>query len=193
MERTKLLTVAVLGLLLLNLITIGFLVLRSGKQRGPEQHRSLNGEGPSRIIIGRLNFDSQQQQQYQKLIAAHQKQTRLLADQSVQLYRDYYGLLKETQPDNMRASSLGSQIAQNQREQAELNFAHFKAIKALCRPEQQAAFEALVNDLSRLFGRQQRRPRLNHDGPRGGGPDGPGQPDMDGLPEGPPQNSPPRP
>ncbi len=187
MERTKLLTVAVLGLLLLNLVTISFLLLRSRTQRAPNRPIPPDGDGPSRILIERLHFDSRQQQQYQTLIAAHQQQTRLLAEQSVQLYRDYYGLLEKTPPDTMQARALSSQIAQNQRAQAELNFAHFEEIKALCRPDQQPAFRALVSDLSRLFGRQPRRPRPNHNRPQVGRPDEPGRP------EGPPEHLPPRP
>ncbi|MBO0947816.1 periplasmic heavy metal sensor [Fibrella forsythiae] len=177
MERTKLLTIAVIGLLLLNLVTIGFLVLRPGKPGGRPEDGPPGGEGPSRIIIERLHFDDNQQERYQTLIEAHRAQTRELASQSVHLYRDYYGLLENDQPDTAQITSLNRQIGQNQREQAQLNFDHFNDIKQLCRPDQQAAFRQLVSELSRLFGRQQRPPR----------------PSPDGQPEGPPANLPPRP
>lgn len=197
MERTKLLTVAVIGLLLLNLLTIGYLVLRPDERRGPGQNGPPGGGEPSTVIIERLQFDSLQQQQYAQLINAHQKQTRALSRQSVELFRAYYGLLEAVQPDTAQANSLSQQIAQNQRNQARLNFAHFEEIKRLCRPDQQAAFNQLVSELSRLFGRQQRPARSGRGRPPGDRPEGPPSPDIGGPPEdrleGPPENAPHRP
>lgn len=179
MERTKLLTIAVIGLFLLNLITIGFLLVKPNQLLRPGDSRGA--EEPATIITQRLHFDSGQQQAYRLLITKHQEQTKMLNEQMVQLHRDYYGLLASTQLDSIQANALSQQIADNQRAQAQLNFDHFKQIKALCRLDQQADFSDLVNDLARLFGRQQRPPRLGAGGP----PEGP--------PNGPPENLPPHP
>lgn len=178
MERTKLLTLAVIGLLLLNLLTVGFLVLKPNRPPHPDHPPGPpDTEGPAAIIIDRLHFDQVQQQSYRQLVAQHQKQTRLLNDQMAQLYRAYYGLLTTTQPDSTQTMTLSQQIADNQRAQAQLNFDHFKQIKALCHADQQADFANLVSDLARLFGRHQRPPRSG----------------ADGQPEGPPGNLPPHP
>jgi protein CpxP len=173
MERIKLLTFAVAGLILLNLATIGFLVFGPGG--GPHSGRPNSPHGreePARIIIARLRFDPNQQQAYQKLIDEHRKQVAILADQMKQLHEQYYSLLAATTSDLARQTALSQQIADNQKAQAALNFRHFEQIKALCRPDQQADFRVLASDLARLFGRQQ-PPR-----PGGGGP---------------PENFPPRP
>lgn len=159
MERTKLLTIAVVGLLLLNLLTIGFLILNTNRPRRPEPPGQNGGDGPARIIMERLGFDEQQQQDYRKLIDAHRDQTERLSIQSVELYQMYYGLLLAEKPDTARENALSQQIAQNQQAVARLNFDHFAQIKALCHPNQQANFTRLVGDLNRLFGRQQRPQR----------------------------------
>lgn len=159
MERTKLLTLFVIGLFLLNLFTLGFVLLKSDSVRLPDRSQGPpEGEGPARLIMQRLHFDEQQKQQYQVLIDEHQKQTRLLNEKTARLYRNYYGLLAETPPDSVQANALSQQIADNQRAIAELNFAHFKELKALCRPDQQAYFTQLVDELARLFGRRQHPP-----------------------------------
>ncbi|QHV97093.1 periplasmic heavy metal sensor [Spirosoma endbachense] len=181
MERTKLLTFAVIGLLLLNLLTIGFVWLKPDQSSSLSQGPPPEGDGPARLIIERLHFDTQQQQQYRQLVQEHQRQTRVLNQESVQLFRAYYGLLASTQPDSARANTLSHQIADNQRSIAELNFAHFQQIKALCQPDQQPYFTKLVDDLAHLFGRRQRPPRPNGEGP------------PEGRPEGPPENFPSRP
>ena len=78
MEKTKLLTVAVIGLLVLNLGTLGFLVLS-----GPHGHRPpRDGEPkPQQIISEKLHFDENQKQEYSKLIEGHKSQIRVLQDQ----------------------------------------------------------------------------------------------------------------
>ncbi|WP_138991227.1 Spy/CpxP family protein refolding chaperone [Larkinella sp. C7] len=165
MERTKLLTFAVAGLILLNLATIGFLVFSPGG--GPHSGRPNGPQGreePARIIIARLRLDPNQQQAYQKLIEEHRKQVNRLTEQMKQLHQRYYGLLAATTSDSARQTVLSQQIADNQKAQAELNFRHFEQIKALCRPDQQADFRALADDLAGLFGRHQ-PPRPGVGGP----------------------------
>lgn len=184
MERTKLLTGAVIALFLLNLVTIGFLIMRPGRPGRPGM-QGPKGE-PAQVISKRLHFDDQQQKQYRQLIDEHQNQTRTLNEKSLQLYRQYYGLLAAEQPDTAQANLLSGQIAQMQQALAQLNFSHFEQIKALCQPNQQADFTRLVSDLAQLFGRQQR--------PRGpGGPEGPPEGGPGGPPERAPENIPPRP
>ncbi|GAB3944846.1 hypothetical protein GCM10028805_12940 [Spirosoma harenae] len=182
MERTKLLTFAVIGLLLLNLLTIGFLVLKPDQSShyGPPG-TPPRPDGPVNIIIERLHFDQDQQKAYKELIDQHQSQMRELNEQMAQLHRDYYRLLASDKPDSAQANALSRQIADNQKAQAEVNFRHFEQIKALCHPDQQAAFKQLVGDLARLFGRHQHPPHAGVDGP------------PEGHRDGPPQNFPPHP
>jgi protein CpxP len=159
MERTKLLTFTVVGLLLLDLVTISFLILKPGRPQPPDPR---NGPGrsdePATIIIKRLHFDPDQQRAYQKLVDQHQKQMRILNESMAQLHRDYYGLLAAVSPDMARQAVLSQQIADNQKAQAGLNFRHFEQIKALCHPAQQDDFRQLAGELARLFGRH-RPPR----------------------------------
>ncbi len=154
MTRIRLLTIAVIGLLLLNLGIISFLWLRPSV--GPRPNRPPNGQGPAQLIIDRLHFDERQQAQYWQLVRQHQGPSFALTEESAALYQQYYQLLEAAQADTARASALSQQIAQHQRAIAELNFNHFAQIKALCRPDQQADFAGLVGDLTELFSRHNR-------------------------------------
>ncbi|QMW02036.1 periplasmic heavy metal sensor [Spirosoma foliorum] len=182
MERTKLLTLAVLGLLLVNLLTIGFLIFRSDQSPHKDQMQGPqpDDKGPSRLIIARLHFDEQQQKQYLDLVRQHKQQTMQLNTKSIRLFQSYYGLLTQVHPDSTK-SSLVRQIADVQQQIAELNFSHFQQIKSLCRSDQQADFAKLVTDLARLFGQRQRPPHSHGEGP------------PDDRPGGPPENFPPPP
>ena len=163
MERTKLLTLAVIGLLLLNLFTIGYVALRSGPPPHPDQPPGSGG--PAALIIERLHLDARQQARYAELRDQHQQSLRSLNDEAVRLYGSYYGLLEADSLDPVRATALSQQLAQNQQAVAGVNLTHFQQLKALCRPNQQADFRRLVGDLAQLFGRPPRPNRRDTNGP----------------------------
>jgi Spy/CpxP family protein refolding chaperone len=154
MERTKLLTFAVVGLLVLNLATLGFIWLKPDRPPRPEQPGGRPPvDGPARLVIERLHFDEQQQRQYLQLVAQHQQQIRTLNGQLIRLYTSYYDLLKAAQIDTIQANTLSQQIAANQQTIAKVNLAHFGQLKALCRTDQRGDFNRMVDDLAELFGR----------------------------------------
>ena len=155
MNRTKLLTIAVIGLLLINLGTLCVMIMH--KPPGPPQGNmppphGPNGEGPRQIIIDRLHFDTNQQQQYEVFISEHRNKTDDLHDASKELHNQLYSLLKNESIDKAKSDSLIQQIADNQKEIENLNFTHFQKIKTLCKPEQLEYFNELAGELSELFG-----------------------------------------
>lgn len=77
MEKTKLLTITVIGLLLVNLATLSFLFL-SGPKPGKLPHKGR--PEPREIIIEKLHFDAKQQQEYDKLIQWHRDEIEYLDD-----------------------------------------------------------------------------------------------------------------
>ncbi len=151
MNRTKLLTIAVLGLLLINISTLCVLILHK-PHRPPMGEVSIPpGEGPKRIIIERLHFDDAQQQQYQLLIDGHRKKMRELNDATRKLHDSLFTLLKDASIDQSKADTLMQQIAANQKQTDQLNFDHFQKIKSICKPEQLNDFNELVDELGALF------------------------------------------
>jgi protein CpxP len=150
MNRTKLLTIAVVGLLLLNL---GTLTLMMFKQTGPHPagppHR---GEGPKKIISERLNFDEEQQKQYEVIIKDHQFKMKELNRKSRELHDELYLLLTVAVINKTKSDTIIQQIAENQKELDNLNFDHFQKIKAICKGPQLENFNGLVLDLTHLFG-----------------------------------------
>jgi periplasmic protein CpxP/Spy len=188
MTTTKLLTVAVVGLLLLNLGLVGFLLWQPNKQTGPGGPPPA---GPQRLIIERLHLDAEQQAGYDKLVSQHRQQTHQLNNRGIELYRRYYQLLKINKPEETQLLQFSREIADNQQLIATLNFKHFSDLKAICRADQQADFIKLVDDLSELFGKQPRPATGSNgsDGPRPGA--GNGFPPPPGGENSPPPGGPP--
>lgn len=159
MNKTKLLTIAVVGLLLLNL---GMITMFLFKGKPPRHEGGKQGEGPKKIIIERLNFDEGQQQQYEVIITEHRSKTKELNKRSRELHYELYSLLKNNAIDKTITDSLIKTIAENQKAMENSNFDHFQKIKAICKDGQIESFNDFVLDLTHLFGPK--------NGPRNGPP-----------------------
>ena len=142
MEKQKLLTFAVIGLLLLNTGLLAMLWLT------PKDHKR---ERPHDFIIRSLQLDPTQQQQYEALIPLHRQQVEQLRHESHGMQRELIGLLKAPAPDLKKADSIAELIAHNRKEIELINFRHFSDIRALCRPEQQKLFDSLTDQIVALF------------------------------------------
>ena len=151
MNRTKLLTIAVIGLLLLNFGILG--VMFFGKPSHPPMHPNggPKGEGPKQIIIERLHFDATQQKEYEVLVVEHRTKTDELHEASKKLHDELFSLLKGDTINQGQSDSLILEIANNQKAIENLNFDHFNAIKKLCKGEQVGYFNELAGELARLF------------------------------------------
>ena len=156
MERTKLLTITIIGLLLINLATLGFVFLNGPKPGGmPHEGRPL----PKDIIIDKLHFDANQQKEYEKLIRWHRGKIDQLDDSIRQTKNSLYSGLTESDTNTKTKDSLIALLNSYQKQVEETHFKHFEDIKKLCKPEQQEDFKALTTELSRIFAPRPRRPR----------------------------------
>ncbi len=154
MKKETLLTVAVIALLLLNLGTLGFLLLRR-----PPHTPGMGPDRPGRHIVETLHLNAEQQQQFEALKTAHHEQ--MLANERA--YRDalgsYFALLKADTAATAQRDSLEAALARIQRERASVTFQHFTDLKALCTAEQKKDFETLIPDLMRVILPENRPPR----------------------------------
>lgn len=156
MEKTKLLTIAVIGLLLLNLATLGFLFLNGSKDHRP------NREGrpePKTIIIEKLHFDANQQKDYAELINWHRGEITRLDDNIRQTKNELYTQLNQTEVNVKTKDSLIALLNSYQKQVEETHFKHFEDIKKICHQDQMEDFNELTEELSRIFAPKPRRPR----------------------------------
>ncbi len=151
MNKTKLLSIAVIGLLLINLGTLGLMFFKYGPQHPDHPPR---GEGPKKIIIERLNFDAEQQKQYELIIQDHRGKMHELNKNSRELHDELYSLLTNNTIYKVKADSIILNISENQKALDNLNFDHFQKIKAICKDKQLENFNGLVRDLTHLFAPQ---------------------------------------
>ena len=161
MEKTKLLTITVIGLLLLNLSTLAFLLVSdSGGHKRPNDTPE-GRPNPSEIIIERLHFDDKQQKEYDKIIQWHRREIKILDGNIRSAKNELYTHLNQPQVDVKIKNSLIAVINANQEQIEETHFKHFEDIKKLCHQDQLADFNELTEDLSKIFA-PNKPPRPRH-------------------------------
>ncbi len=136
---------AAIALLLLHFVVIGFFIFT--KSHKPN-HRN---DGPKNIIINRLDFDQAQQEAYQKLITVHQPSIQVEVKNINLLKKMLYTTLKNDVQNQAQTDSLITEISVANQTIERLHFAHFLDIKKLCKGEQVQKFNALTEDLAKLF------------------------------------------
>lgn len=142
MSRSKILNLFTVLLLILN---ISLLVFIFSGRRGPAHH-----EGPKQYIIEKLHFDDKQATEYEKLISWHRKEISNREHRLMDLKKTLYSTLAGN-PSNISSDSLIQAISVTQVEIEKIHLKHFADIKALCKPEQEKAFEELTTEIAKLF------------------------------------------
>ena len=149
MTKVKLLTIAVVGLLLINLGVLAFLFLRP-PQGPPPGRPGGRMEEPRHIIIRELGLDDKQVGEYEILIKKHQDGIRAIDQQIRDAKNNLYRSLAGNQPGQQ--DSLINRIGSLQMQVEALHYDHFAAIKSMLKPEQMEKFDRLSQELARLFG-----------------------------------------
>lgn len=152
MNKTKLLSVAVIALLVLNFGILGFLFLS-------KKHEPNGRKMPREIVIEKLHFDENQIVEYEKIIEEHQKAIRNLDDSIRKTKNELYQLLNEEKINSAQKDSLYLQLANYQKQIETTHFNHFLEIKRLCKKEQLADYKNLTEELSKIFSN---KPRPKH-------------------------------
>ena len=160
MSKTKLLSIAVIGLLVHNLSLSGFHFLRKPirpkdrpiGQAPPERFRLQNE------IIASLRFDDIQVKKYEVLIDEHQESVKALNDSIRNVKSLLYQMLNSE--NDAAKDSLITKIGSLQKNIERTHYEHFVEIKKLCNTDQLRNFEELTTRLAGFFGStDQNRPR----------------------------------
>jgi periplasmic protein CpxP/Spy len=147
MSKIKFLSMAVAGLLALNLAIIGAIFLKESRLPPPGERQDK--QLPKHIIIEKLHFDRQQIIEYEELIKVH----RSNKDASNQMIHDLKNQLYSSVSSGSDSTrdSLIQLILEEQKKLELINYSHFSDIKMLCHPDQLKAFDDLSKKMLDIF------------------------------------------
>ncbi len=138
MSKVKFISVLAIGLLISNLILVGFISLNK-PPRGPVERKM--------IVIDKLHFDKEQIEQYEHLIELHRKEVRQSNEQIRLLKVQLYSTLMQDQVGELQ-DSLIREVSKVQTHMEEVHYDHFLQIKKLCKPDQLVYFKDLTKELA---------------------------------------------
>jgi len=160
-SKINLLTVAVIGLLLLNLATLSMMWMHhpGPPMLMPSEHgmpplppgAPPPPPPPVAFLSDQLAFSDAQQKQFEELRDAHHDAVSKLEDQNRVLRKSLFDLLKKDVVDSTKADSVASQIGETQKKIELLTFKHFNAVKNICTDNQKIKFDDILDDLMHLL------------------------------------------
>jgi periplasmic protein CpxP/Spy len=145
MSKTKFLTILVVLLLLLNAVTLYFLI---GNKPAPKKKPGGN-RSYSEYISKKLNFDTIQFQQLKELRDNHKKELDSLRKEDRQIQEAKTQMLKDGVTDNVKLDSIFTVAAANKKKFEMAFHNHFMQIRALCRPEQLQLFNQTLDEMNK--------------------------------------------
>ncbi|MCF8460381.1 MAG: hypothetical protein K9G46_06630 [Flavobacteriales bacterium] len=162
MTKTRILTILVVVMVLLNAATLVFFL--KSNHRGPRLHGSKEA-GPKNVVIEKLKFDEEQVAKYELLIAEHL--AAINKNDSLMFEARHALFVQLSKQDQTEIEMQLNTIGRLQKEVENVHFQHFLELKALCTEEQLPAFEELIDELATFFNgakppKGKQRPRSRH-------------------------------
>ena len=142
-SNNRILTIAVVLLLIANIALVAFLVM--GKKKNGDGPR---GKGdPSEMLAKELNMTEEQKKEHKLLKGEHLKNIKPLFDSVRAAKTGFYALLKDSTVSDSVLDIYSRKITEQQSTIDKLTFAHFKRIRNLFTAEQQTKFDTFVQKM----------------------------------------------
>lgn len=152
MRKQTLLTVAVIGLLILNFVILALFFFDGRKPPLPPLPH-VREPRAEKIIEERLKLSEQQRIEFEILKKEHLEKMKDVNNEERRLHDELFGLLKGSQQERINADSLISLIAENKKTAEQITFSHFSDIKNLCSSdEQKKLYDEFIGELGKMIG-----------------------------------------
>lgn len=143
-SNNKILTVAVVLLLITNIALVFFLMNNKGKEGGK---RSGAKGDPSEVMAKELNMTEQQKNEHKQLKEDHFKAMKPFYDSLRTAKAAFYALTKEADVNDSTLAVYSQRMYDRQAEIDKYTFAHFKRVRNLLTPEQQPKFDEFLQKM----------------------------------------------
>lgn len=140
-NNNKILTIAVVLLLLTNIGLVAFMMLGKGKKAG--EKRQGNRE-PFELMVKELGMTEQQQKDYRQMKEAHFKNVRPLFDSIRAAKTAFYSLIKGGPVSDSVLNEYADGISAKQAALEKVTFAHFRQVRNIFTAEQQPKYDSFL-------------------------------------------------
>ena len=143
-SNNKILSVAVVLLLLTNIALVIFMV----KGKGQHDGKRSGGKGdPFETMAKELNMTEQQKKEHQQFRDEYFKTAKPLFDSVRSAKSAFFGLAKDSTANDSIITSYNKRISEIQFTIDQLTFEHFKRVRALYAGDQQKKYDEMVQKM----------------------------------------------
>jgi len=165
LKNNRWLSIATIVLLIANIVTLLF--LWSNKKR-EDQLRPPPPGAVFEFLTKELQLDSMQQEAYKKLRDAHQASQRQMQDSTRKAKDAFFSLLRQPVVNDSMLQEYSRKATAFDQQMDIITFKHFQQVRALCRPDQQKKFDAIIQDVLRRMPGPRKGPPAGRPGERPG-------------------------
>lgn len=145
-------------LILLGVLLAANIILMLYLLKPPKKEVSGGREAVSGYLVRELKLDNQQQDSFMQMKQKYFQTMRPMWDSIRSAKDSLYRQLGNPAADDTLIDLLARRVAEQTRRSEEKQFEHFKELRTICRPDQQAVFDTLIpRMLSRMGGRSSSR------------------------------------
>jgi hypothetical protein len=149
-STTRILTIAVVFLLLTNIGLIIFMLMGKGNKADHSRGR----RAPFEMMAKELNLSGEQEKAFIKLNEEHFKTIRPLFDSVRVAKTAFFDLAKDsTAPDSLVAA-YNRRVLEKQSELDMLTFSHFRSVRKMLNPDQQVKYDSLIRKMMMRGGKR---------------------------------------
>lgn len=145
--KVKILSILVVVLLVLNITTIA----GAWKLLNKVNNADAKTSSAKNFLITKLEFDEEQQAQFETLRKEHFEQIAGLLTSIQNEKSDMYTLLKSNNPDTALTYMHIARIMQQEERLERITFEHFRKVRALCSDEQKQHFDVIIDQVLRMI------------------------------------------
>jgi hypothetical protein len=143
-SANKILTIAVVLLLLTNIALVIFML--KGKDRVDGKRRERRGE-PVEMMAKELGMSEEQKTQYKKKRDEHFAAIRPLFDSISNVRKAFFGMVKADHANDSMVSGYSNHIAAIQSTIDKLTLTHFRTVRGMFKDEQQKKYDDFVQKI----------------------------------------------
>ncbi len=152
-------TIVILLLLTANIATLAILWINhkgggrgDGKMPPPPQGQVFE------FVTNELKLDSLQKIAYSKLREEHREAQKMIQDSIGKVKDRFFALLQQPNVDDATIQAAAKKASDAESQMELLTFHHFQKVRAICNPEQQKKFDAIIQDVLRRMAPPKNRP-----------------------------------
>lgn len=146
MKNTRILSIAVVLLLITNIALVAFMMTGNNKKTQSGRKQGSRTEAPKEMVE-QLKMTEQQQQDFKALKEEHHKNTKPLMDSLWAAKKAFFGLARNPNTNDSLIDLYSIRVCERQAELDKMTLNHFRQVRNVFTPEQQPGYDSLVQKM----------------------------------------------